>query len=187
MSQNGKLVFYTTQRLDPPQECLRRVVAMSGPIGPIDVGRSVGEDDEWAKFLTDEDIPMEVFPGVAPSQLTTLYVEGTSLTCDFHTSSLGARIAEAVRVQIPPELRQDFVPSDLFVTIGYHDLWENAEAEEGRLLARAFLSMRFFGYGTPADWPAFRRRVFGLPEVRAVKVELEAAVGPLEQIVYWSV
>ena len=104
---------------------------------------------------------------------------------------MGPTIAEPVGLaaqrDIPPEVRGQFWFGDLIIWFGWHDIFECAENEDGHLFARAFLSIRFHGHGTPSDWNEYRRRVFELPEFKEAKARFETVTGPLEQCAYWNV
>jgi hypothetical protein len=109
------------------------------------------------------------------------------MTLDLSVSPIGCRIEKDVVENIDGSIRGDYVPADIFFRIGYHDIWEAAEHEEGFLFARAFLSISFWGYSSPNNWKAFRQQVFRLKGVRDVKCELESLIGPLEECIYWFV
>jgi hypothetical protein len=94
---------------------------------------------------------------------------------------------EAVKESLSPTIRDNFLPTDAFVSVGSHDLWEDAENDDGTFIARPFLSVMFFGYGSPLNWKEFRTRVFDIPAIQQVKRELEAVLGPLQQSVFWRI
>ena len=95
--------------------------------------------------------------------------------------------ASAVERAIPAGIRGEFLPCNVGIEVGFHDLFECAEEEEGRYIARAFLSVQFSGYSSPNDWGEFQRRVMELPEVLAVQAELEEVTGPLEKVIHWFI
>jgi len=72
-------------------------------------------------------------------------------------------VAAAVTQGMPEGVRGLFVPCELNLYLGGHDLCEFSEAEEGQLYARASFSVRFFSYHTPNQWQRFRELVFALP------------------------
>jgi hypothetical protein len=188
VGQGGSITFYATRRIDPPSAVIRNLLELLQVETVVGGSRTLVEDTEWEHFLRDEDVPTEYLTGeVSRENLPSLYKEGSSLSAILLRSPLSDRIYRAVEAAIPLAIRGNFRPTELYVTIGWHDLWENAEHDEGFVFARAFLSIHFYGYGTPSDWPAFRGAVFQIPEVLAVRRELEAVTGPLDQCVYWSV
>jgi hypothetical protein len=189
MGQNGSLTFYTTRPPDNPKATLRALVLHAHPEHVLSSLRSIGEDREWEDLLNDgPGVRHELLPP-PPSvdEFVNYYREGTSLGTECVGSPLALRIKEAVAAAIPVSVRGDYVPTDLGVRIGFHDIVDDAEHEEGLLIARPFLSIGFFGYSTPNDWKAFREAVFQIPEVQAVKRDLETITGPLEQCIIWSV
>jgi hypothetical protein len=189
MGQHGSLTFYKTRRLDAPPAVLRKLIQLAAPEHVLELFRSVGEDNGWEVFQRGG-------PGVRDEmlqrpqsleELVSQYRDGTRLSVDAVGSPLARRVQDAIASQIPPSIRGDFVPTDQLIRIGYHDIWDDAEHEEGCLIARAFLSIDFFGYSTPNDWLSFREQVLRISEVHAVKRELEAITGPLDQCIIWNI
>lgn len=190
MPQSGNLCFYTTNKPPAPTRALERFIGTLGPIRILGAFRTLAEERSWERFKLDDDPdqPLEYFlDSMNLEELAKLYADDRSLYARLSASEHGRRVADAVKERIPAEIRGDFVPSDPFIRIGYHDLWENSEHEEGHLFARSFLTVGFFGYSTPSHWKEFRQQIFLLPEVQAVERELEAVTGPLERCIYWSV
>ncbi len=190
MGQNGLLTFYRTARPDDPKQMLRDLLELARPEKKPLVSRTLVEDREYERYVRDdfEDTPWEFFNDrLELAEIPDAFVENRSLHVGSIVSHLGRQIATGVENAIPESIRGNFVPGEIGITIGCHDIWENAESEEGFLFARAFLSIAFFGYGSPNIWPAFRAAVFAIPEVQAVKHELETFAGGLEECIYWSV
>jgi hypothetical protein len=193
MSQSGSIVFYRVQPATDPPALLGAVLDVARPEFLLSVSRSLEEDRAWEDALRDgEGIAREQLekgPWIDPALMPRHYVDGRSLTADLAKSPLADRMWDAVYHGIPEHVRgaYGFCPDSLFITIGFHDLGEFAEHEDGLYIARPFLSIRFWGQRTPSDWQSFRERVFQLPEVQAIRRDLEAATGPLQQCVFWSV
>lgn len=189
MAQAGEIVFYTKQRLDHPVLVLRRIAGILQAKDVQGAWRTKVEDTGWDCFLRgDDEVPTDFFyDALSIEEFEKLYVPPTSLSGKLRDSPVAARIYGAIEGTIPATIRGEFRPNEVFVTMGFHDLFEWSEHDEGLLFARAFLSIHFNGYGTPYDWPAFRQTVFAIPEVRSVKRELEAVIGPLEECVYWNI
>ncbi|HVT87423.1 MAG TPA: hypothetical protein VHD56_01110 [Tepidisphaeraceae bacterium] len=188
MSQSGKLTFYTTDGLDDPRASIRAVVDYLDPKCISVISRGLKEAHSWENFLAGRDDPkLDMLPSLAsPDDLESYYLDGSVLSAQPDGSQIGFTIAQAVETKIPVEIRGEFIPSDPVVCIGWHDIWESAEHDEGLFIARAFFSIGFFGYSTPNDWKAFRERVFELMEVQDVKLDLQRLIGhPLEQVIYW--
>lgn len=190
MSQSGDLTVYSIVQLIDPRATLRAAVGYLQPQCIPIISRGTEEEHSWANFLADRDDPdNELLPSLPGAEgLDRYYRDGALLVACLDGSPVGLRIGRAVEAHIPQEIRGDYAPWDPWIRIGWHDLWECAEHEEGLFIARASLSIAFFGYSSPNNWKAFRRAVFELPEVRSAKADLERVVGqPLEQVIYWSV
>lgn len=198
MSQFGSLVFYTLDEMVNPRQLLTRLLKQCGVTRVLVAARTIGEQRSWADFCAERD-GVEVSPAeedivsegvVGAEALAQLYVEGTHLTFDVDgqsASPYAVRIADAVEAMIPEDIRGGFIPGSLFIDIGYHDLFECAEHEDGLFIARPFLSISFFGYDTPNDWPAAREAILALPEVQQVKAALEQVCGKLDECIFWEV
>src|SRR5262249_52877980 len=155
----------------------------------IYIQRTIGESREWQYYLEDrrlnsntailqpyEDIEI---PGNL-QDLSISYKEGTSLDICVGTCPLGDRVEAAIHSNIDPTIRGGFCPAEVYLDIGYHDLFEDAENEDGLYIARPFLSVRFWGYDTPNDWEAFRKTVLPIAELQIIRNELERITGRLE-------
>lgn len=191
MSQLGKLVFFTRKKLPDPKNVFRHVLRVMGATGFVYAHRSIGEDHRWDDLTqetrSDPTESEEVGQGMSLDTLHSLYQEPCSLTVLLKSCAMSDSIMNAVWNGIPPEVRGNHCPTDPYVTLGYHDIVEDAEHESGFLFGRAFLSIFFFGYNTPMDWELFREHAFSLSAVKHARADLEAVVGPLEQCAYWSV
>jgi hypothetical protein len=190
MSQSGSLIFFTSTAPNDPRASIRALAAYLNPVCIPIVARSFAEEHSWQNFQADLDDPSdEPLPSLSGATgLDQYYRSGFRLLGALDGSSMGLIIGRAVERQISNEIRGNYAPWDPWIRVGWHDLWECAEHDEGLFIARAFLSVAFFGYSTPNDWQAFRRAVFDLPEVRSTKADLERIVGqPLEHVIYWSV
>jgi hypothetical protein len=187
MGQSGCITFYQTTKLESPTSFLKNVARTFQTNQLLNVSRTLVEDLGYEHFLRGGCVPTEWNLTASVRSLDELYRDTRSLSFELLGSPFANRVLGAVKTTIPSKIRGEFCPGDLFITVGFHDIWENAEVDEGQVFARAFLSIRFFGYGTPYDWQAFRALVFNVPEIKAVKSELEAISGPLDQVVYWSV
>ncbi|MGI9013909.1 MAG: hypothetical protein ACR2GY_06615 [Phycisphaerales bacterium] len=94
----------------------------------------------------------------------------------------------ATEREIPESIRNGFFPTGPSVTIGWHDLFEDAEHEDGHLFGRAFFSFDLFGYSSPHDWAEYKKRIWKVPQVQKLQADLEDIIGqPLERCIYWSV
>lgn len=193
MSQSGAVTFYSIEAAEAPQSLLRAVLDVAKPRHLSSVYRSLVEDRGFEDAQNDgSGIPQEQVekgPFVDPSRMPGHYRQGRSLSAELVGSPMADRMWDAVLNGIPEDVRgkYGFCPDSMFVTLGHHDVFEWSEHEDRyRHVARPFLSIRFWGQRSPDDWEGFRQRVFQLPEVRALKTELETVTGPLQEWVSWS-
>jgi hypothetical protein len=190
MSQSGQITFYRSERLLDPIGQLRAVIAHTGASGFELALRTIGPDDAWDRYRAsggEDAFPPDEQVGVGmdlPS-LSSEYRENSCLSIILDSCPLGHRIHRVVRT-IDEDIRGDFCPSQVHLGVGYHDLFESAEHEDGFLIARAFFSIRFWGYSTPHDWDAFRSDCFTLSAMLLIKKELEALVGSLSECAFWD-
>ncbi len=190
MSQDGKIVFYVRAAPTNLRELLARLIELATPKCFRYTVRTAREDHEWNDFLAGnmEGTPLEDVPDPSSSEdFVSYYKDARCLMSTLCDSPLADRITTAVQDGIAEEIRGRFLPMDLTLNIGYHDIFECSEVEEGQYFARAFIAVEFFGYGTPNDWQAFRQRVFQLPGVISVKRDIEQILGPVEECVFWYI
>ena len=113
------------------------------------------------------------------------YRDGRSLSAEFPLPPLVPRMARAIQEGMPESVHGWCLPDSLFVTIGFHDLFDVTPDDEPLYVARPFLAC--FGAPVRADRLAeFRARIFNLPGVVAVMRDLEAVTGPLEGYALWQ-
>jgi len=188
MGQNGQIVFYTCERPDDPEGLVLTLVRIFEPRCIRVVARSIGEDREWQRFLDDrESTPLEILADADDAEaFVSYYREGCWLSGEMIGSPLGQKVRESIDRSIPVSVRGHFLPGDLILRIGHHDLFECAEHDCGHLVARPFLAVSFFGYSTPRDWSGFRHRVFAITEIQEIHKRLEEVIGPLERCVLWE-
>jgi hypothetical protein len=189
MSQTGYVIFYRLEEPNNLQEILTRLLTYIQPDKVFAIERTTTEDNEFERSQANLDPPpseMLLEPS-NPIDIIPLYKDGTSLLVLFCNTRIDSYIVDSINKSIPENIRGNFLPTEVSIKVGYHDLYEYAENDDGHLFGRPFLSVRFFGYSTPNDWDGFREMVFKLPEVQTLKKELEQILGPLEQCVYWDV
>lgn len=200
MGQSGCLTFFTESRLEDPRLVLWETLGIVGSDTILLAARTLEPSREWQAFqealdrprhiveIDEESVPTEYIKQVIPiKEVPKLYHPEGTLNVTFGKTPLGTQMEAVIKTAIPESVRSNFVPCAPSIYIGWHDIYESAEHEEGRLFGRAFFSFTLFGYGSPNDWAGFRRAVFQVPEVAALKCQLEVAAGPLEECVYWSV
>src|SRR5262249_13014944 len=147
MSQSGNIVLYTTKEPDDPRGLLAELFSLTGSNRVIYIQRTIGESREWQYYLEDRRLnsstailqPYE--DSESPGNLQDLsisYKEGTSLDICVGTCPLGDRVEAAIHSNIDPTIRGGFCPAEVYLDIGYHDLFEDAENEDGLYIARPF-------------------------------------------------
>ena len=197
MSRSGELVFYSEEPYGEPTVMTERLLRYLGVAKAYTVARTIGEDREWDAWKAEgggvggdqvmySDRRRFDVEGLGPVELAGLYEDGCHLFLNLESIWFSRRIESAVSEQVPADLRRDYVPSDLCVSVGYHDIWEAVECREGQRFCRAFCSIRLFGYSTPCDWAATRVAILGLAEVEQSRQEIQEIIGPTGVCVYWD-
>ena len=194
MSQAGAIIFYRTAPADDPPGRLRAVLDVARPPFLLSVSRTLEEGRVWDSIVRDPDgegelTPYEIVesaPRLDPSRMPGHYRDGRSLSAEFPLSPLVPRMARAIQEGMPEAVHGWCLPDSLFVTIGFHDLFDVTPDDEALYVARPFLAFRFWRQCVPTDWREFRARIFNLPGVVAVRRDLEAVTGPLEGYALWQ-
>lgn len=184
MSQTGSIEFYVTQELSDPEALLQQIVQWLGAESLLFAYRSEGESRAWdlsQKYARDEiDSPYvkekKVCGHSRPDQLRGLYLPGTSLNIDFNGAPRTDIVCQA-HALLPESLRGNFNPGTPIVYLGWHDLIDELP-DEAHLLARAFLTVKIWGYGTPADDPRYRADIWDQSFIQDFERELAAIVAP---------
>lgn len=209
MAQSGKLTFFTEREFSDPPTMIERILERFGHHKTVFVYRTIGEERSWEashEAIREEDIVASADDGtpiivwdpedveiedlgrrIDVRDVPALYERGKCLVIGLSMDPLGAVMAEALRAVIPPEIDGGFLPREPIIRIGYHDIFEYAEHDEGHIFGHAFFSFSLFSYSTPRDWPRYRKMVFGVPAVLDLRRQIEEIVGPLEQCVYWDI
>jgi hypothetical protein len=200
VSQSGSLVFYSLGKPQNTVELLHQTLIRSGARVVMWAVRSVGEDREWEAFrhsmiypdqmpttLEQNLVPREFAGRDIPSEaVSRLYQSGCSLRVTVGCCPLADEFARVVKNRLSQDIRGDFIPGELIVIAGAHDIYEASEHPEGLLIARSSFSVHLWGYGFPPDCELARTVLLGLPETVRVRLELEEVLGPLEQYAVWE-
>jgi hypothetical protein len=199
MPQYGYVVFYSTD--EPPiiKERLRALLDHLGIRSVFAAMRTMDSERGWEylqrdlKAVGDESLSQSWehlnVKGLNNSEISDLCVDGTCLfievgVCD---PGWGDRIKSAVERGVALAVRGRFTPCELYLRVGYHDIIECSENDDGLFVARASFSVEFFGYNSPHDWAEMRQQTFRLPEVVEIKRELEKVLGHLDEFMFWDV
>jgi hypothetical protein len=201
MGQTGQLDFHTSQSFAPTRSQLLRILQASGCAEIAFASRTTLPDREWQCFQSNlrrlatgrpvsvlEHTPSKIVGRrLALEAAAALFKPRRCLRLYTSPSAIAVAAGIASERDIPPDIRGDFWFRDLALNVGWHDIFECAENDEGHLFARAFFSVSLHGHGSPSDWPEYRRLVLQVPEVVAVRKAFESVAGPLESCVYWNV
>jgi len=202
MSQEGFLTFFTTREHRHPDELIRSSFALIGTEKAWLTRRSRMPDRSWDSWRVQYDSNFKRGPlmpeefdkrwerfgeNLPLDRVVTTYKPSLLLAMQFTTTKLGDQMEPLLDDKIPKNTRGNAHLGAPLLKIGWHDIWEGAEHDEGFLFGRAFFSLALSGPGTPNDWPAYRKLVFEIPEVIQLKKDIEAFAGPCEQCIYWSV
>lgn len=200
MGQCGEVVFFTEREHPSPRVLLAQVLRLVGATTIAHAWRTLEEDLGWEAFkrdldrefqtveIAEDDIPTEMVAQVIPiEEVPKLYREGVSLRVHFGPNQFGELIEAAINTRIPEPIRGNFRPASPTFVVGFHDIFEYAEHDEGYLFGRAFFSFSLFGYSTPNDWQRFREVIFDVPEIADLQKRLEAIAGPMKRCVHWNI
>ena len=195
MSQTSRIAFFCTEELPEPAQLLARVIEALQPVRSIrSVSTSSRPSRSWEFLQRDiagEDVDDEEsewrsvgtsLSNMNPRRVHEFYIPGGLMSIDFGPNIID-EMKWAVINGLPESVRGDrFVPINLAVRLGFHDLYEYLSDEYNQYFGRAFLSFNFWGYSTPVNGEAFRTQVFEVAAVVAVRRRLEGMVGrPLQQ------
>ena len=204
MSQGGFVCFY----LETPRDA--RTLVQAGLSAALatqarSVTRWADLDKEWEKFraaITQSDeeeegehqwisyaggpYSEEVATDAGVEAIVAAFRPGTALRISPETE-LWRVIWDSVVSTVPESVRGGFIPSGVSFQVGWHDIFECAENDEGHLFGTAFFSFTLEGATSPNDWATCREMLQQVPEIRALKQRLEAQLGELKTAIYWYV
>lgn len=196
MGQEGYLTFFSTQEIPDPAPVIATIMRdIIGAERTWITTRTRSEDRSWNRWrrMVDSDFtleeprePWEELPdGLTPVEAGAAFRPGTRLMLMYTATPLGRWLDQVMR-GIDEKIRGQFIPGAPTLTVGWHDIWETAENDDGTLFGRAFISLSLRGNTSPNDWPEYRRQVFQVPEVIELQQRLEKILGPVERCIYWS-
>jgi hypothetical protein len=195
MSQNGDLAFFVREEFTNPENILFRILAYLGSTKILVANRTRGESkgwDQWRAAIDDDDISpyepaFEICKCGPLSSLIGSYRPGTMLKVSLSDSIISEPFWKA-HDKIDSKIRGDFQPASPIVQIGFHDLFHEDGEGEMHYIARAFCSLRMFGYGTPSDEPAYKKKIWGLDFIKRFEEDISAILKPcvVEHACFWS-
>lgn len=197
MGQEGYLTFFSTQETSDPESMIATIMRdIIGAERTRFATRTRGEDQSWDQWqrMVDSDFILEereesrdeLPNNLTPDEVGAAFRRGTMLMMRFANAAIAWPMHHAVS-RIDKSVRGEFVPDGPTLTVGWHDIWETAENDDGTLFGRAFISLSLRGNTSPNDWKEYRRQVFEVPEVIELQQRLEKILGPVERCIYWSV
>lgn len=96
------------------------------------------------------------------------------------------QLYDAIGQAIDVSVRGDFLRHQPQITIGWHDLVGEDARGRPLLIARPYFELSLWSRGVARDAQGFLREVSRVEPVKRIRSDLEAVVGPVEQIVLWS-
>lgn len=197
MGQEGYLTFFSAHEIPDPTPIIATIMRdIIGADRTWIATRTRSEDrswDQWRRMvdsdftLDEEDQDDEWLPkGLTSEEAGALFRAGTRLMLIYTATPLGRWLDEVMQ-RMDEKVRGQFIPGAPTLTVGWHDIWETAENDDGTLFGRAFISLSLRGNTSPNDWREYRRQVFEVPEVIELQQRLEKIIGPVERCIYWSV
>ena len=188
MSLLGAIVYYRTKPVNDGAKYLLRVIEGVAANGLALAYRTVGPDQDWARTqagLQPTDIELVDIPKRV-EDAGTMCCPGTSLSVELRGSPVAQSMASAIEAGIPVAIRNGFLPCDLSVTVGEHDLFDYVERGTGVFYGRASASIKFLGYEIPYNCDEFRKRVFALQPVKVIEEKLAGILEQREKALIWS-
>jgi hypothetical protein len=185
--------MYTTDGSILHKRTIVDLIEILNPTAKIYLSRSAGSSNYWRDFqrslkgppaeevtLKNDLFNLEVSSGAVSEYFVDadkkLSLDLSAAKCGIHD-----KIYDAVS-NIATDIRRSFVTSEFSISIGWHDIFEFMEHEEGYLFGRASLSLSFWGWLYPS--PDFADVVVNLPELKGFALDLEPILGPLSTCFY---
>jgi hypothetical protein len=100
---------------------------------------------------------------------------------------MSSRVHQAVLTSYPRDDVGHHCPGNLSISIGWHDIFDCVENDEGHFFGRASLSISFWGAYVPTNLDLYRRTFFELPDVCEVRRLIESVIGVTEICILLSV
>jgi hypothetical protein len=189
MSSTGHFILFHREELPNPRELLPKLMADFGVEKFSGGRRTLGPDNGWELVLSgsDEDVPLKyIRPLPAVHEISTYFIDDCSLALDISQSKLNLRFYELMQDQMQSWIMENFMFTNLSMTIGWHDIFENNGPKERKFYGRAFFSLSFWGYNPPDDPIILERALYAHPGILKVKAEVEALVGKLDMCMTYS-
>jgi len=204
MGQSGQIVFFSRDLPPNPRNALEQLLRLAGHDVVMGAERTIGQDVSWERWQYERRFLQQRGGGpllrwkarhvrykhlgsrIDSVKVPLLYRSGSCLRLFVGGGGpLAEPVYEAV-LRIPNDIRDTFAPGCVGIHLGWHDLFETSENEDGTLFGRAGVSVHIEGQGCPSDWRLCRELILALPEVTAARTRIEAVLGSLETCAYWN-
>jgi hypothetical protein len=189
MSRHTEIVIGARKHFSDPLAAIAKLLEMLETDEPCTVTRTFGESHEfdlaWRCYKEEIDDPEEDSghrDGVPPTDVSSLYVEGTALSVFLRSCAVFDRLDDEVHSLIDPVVIGEFGLNGPYFTVGGHDVFQAAYVDEPILLGRYFVSVTFAANGNPSDAAAVLEGILGLDEFRAFREQFESEFGPSEVV-----
>jgi hypothetical protein len=117
-------------------------------------------------------------------EISALVDDRSVLTVDLSVTPCSDRLCTAIEKGIPPSVRGEFCPGDLFLRIGAHPI---IDVDNGMPRVRdvAWASACLFGYDCPHNWMEMRRVVPMLSPIAVATEDLASIIGEAKLWLSW--
>lgn len=197
MSQSGKFVFFTRTPDSMAGDSIAALVRLLEPFAIVWARCSQGPERGWADFLASRRTATPAAGAterqrwdflesrMTHDQLPHVAVGDACLDVLTKGSPLVGLLASEVETSIHVKDRATFNYTDLYLRLGWHDVFECAENDRGTLFGRASVSIRFHGAGTPADWASCRSALYRLGATNRLTQQLRGVWADVDMTAFW--
>lgn len=186
MSQTTTIRYYSDNPKLISGDALVRCIEASGATKTNGCMRATSERSSWRAFKEGAEFDQKwdwLGSSLSPANAATLVRDGYELSIDLGAAPMVREIYVAVLNEMPPAIYGEHIPANMSVTVGWHDIYENIENEDGTLFARASFSINFWGNFIPPDITEYRIRFFKLAAAIEIQKRLELLFGPLNSCI----
>jgi hypothetical protein len=183
MSQTTTALFYSTDLRLINSNILTECLTASGSQACLGCMRAPSKLSTWETFQAgiEVDEQWEMINGpMSFAQAAGAVKEECRLVVDVGSPPMARSIHREVLIHIPETVRGRHCPHNMGVSVGWHDIFDQVESENGHFYARASFSVRFWSEHIPSELKEYRSQFFGLSQVQDTKRELERILGRLD-------
>ncbi len=190
MSQTTTIQYFSANPSLISRENLVRCFDASGTTKTLSCMRASCQESPWEAFKNDIEFHQKwesLGGSLSPTEAALLVSDEFEISFDLGSPPMAAQIHQAVLNEIPPSIFGEHCPGNMSIIIGWHDIYDTVENEEGHFIARASFSVRFWGYSIPSNIAGYRDHYFKLPAAILLKQQLESILGPLDACILLEV